>query len=91
MTHEPLSREALEQQVIAIIRKKKKLGDGIVGPDSTFAELGIDSLDGMDLLFEFEDTYNLSIPDETAQQMRSVRQVVDSLRAAIAHSSSRAS
>lgn len=87
MTQEPVSRDALEQQVMAIIRRKKKLDEAAVGPDSTFAELGIDSLDGMDLLFEFEDTYNLSIPDETAQQMRSVRQVVDSLLVAMSQSS----
>jgi acyl carrier protein len=76
--------DTLEQKVIELIAQKKHVPPESVTLDSTFAELGIDSLDGMDLLFTFEETFKLSIPDEVAQQMKSVRQVTEALRAALA-------
>ena len=76
--------DSLEQKVIELIAQKKRLPSESVTLDSTFVELGIDSLDGMDLLFTFEETFKLSIPDDVAQQMKNVRQVTDALRAAVA-------
>lgn len=76
--------DSLDQKVIELIAQKKKLPPESVTLDSTFVELGIDSLDGMDLLFTFEETFKLSVPDEVAQQMKTVRQVTEALRAALA-------
>jgi acyl carrier protein len=76
--------DSLEQKVIELIAQKKHLPPESVTLDSSFVELGIDSLDGMDLLFTFEETFKLSVPDEVAQQMKSVRQVTEALRAALA-------
>jgi acyl carrier protein len=77
--------DSLEQKVIELIAQKKRVPPESITLDSTFLELGIDSLDGMDLLFTFEETFKLSIPDEVAQQMRSVRQITEALRAALAN------
>jgi acyl carrier protein len=74
----------LERQVIDIIAQKKRLPADRITLDSTFLDLGIDSLDGMDLLFAFEDTFNISIPDNIAQQMKTVRQVTEGLRSVMA-------
>jgi acyl carrier protein len=76
--------DPLEQTVIELIAQKKRIPAESITLDSTFLELGIDSLDGMDLLFTFEESFKLTIPDESAQQMKSVRQVADALRAALA-------
>ncbi len=76
--------DPIEQQVIAIVAEKKRLPPDAVTLDSTFYDLGIDSLDGMDLLFTFEDTFAVSIPDEVAHQMKSVRQATDGLRQVLA-------
>ncbi len=46
---------------------------------TTFAELGIDSLDGVNIMFALEEEFKIDIPDAVAQNMRSVRQVVDGL------------
>jgi acyl carrier protein len=72
--------DTLEQQVIAIIAKKKKADPGSITPATTFEQLGIDSLDAADLLFTFEDTFGIVIPDDAAQSMRSVGQIVEGLR-----------
>lgn len=76
----------LERTVIELIAKKKKLDPSQVTLDATFQELGIDSLDGMDLLFTFEDTFNISVPDDAAQQMKTVRDVTEGLRKVLAGS-----
>jgi acyl carrier protein len=70
----------LERQVIELIARKKKLDPATISVDSTFEQLGVDSLDAADLLFTFEDTFKIVVPDEAAQSMKSVGQVVDGLR-----------
>ena len=69
----------IEDKVIEIITREQHLEPGLVKPDSTFAELGIDSLDGVNILFALEQEFKIDIPDSIAQNMRSVSQVVDAL------------
>ncbi len=69
----------VSEKVIEIINREQHLEPGKVTIDSTFAELGIDSLDGVNILFALEEEFKIDIPDTVAQNMRSVRQVVDSL------------
>ena len=67
------------QKVIEIIAREQHLDPSKVTLHSTFAELGIDSLDGVNILFALEEEFKLDIPDSVAQNMKTVRQVVDSL------------
>lgn len=66
-------------KVIETIEREQHLEPGKVTVDSTFAELGIDSLDGVNILFALEEEFKIDIPDAIAQNMKSVRQVVDGL------------
>lgn len=66
-------------KVIEVITREQHLQPGAVTLDSTFAELGIDSLDGVNILFALEEEFKLDVPDAVAQNMKTVRQVVDSL------------
>jgi acyl carrier protein len=76
--------ESIESQVITLIAKKKKLDPAAISVDSTFEQLGVDSLDAADLLFTFEDTFGIVVPDDAAQSMKSVRDVVDGVRRLVA-------
>jgi acyl carrier protein len=69
----------VENKVLEVITREQHLEAGVVKPDSTFAELGIDSLDGVNILFALEEEFKIDIPDSVAQNMKSVQQVVDSL------------
>ncbi len=69
----------VEEKVVEVIIREQHLDPGVVKPESTFAELGIDSLDGVNILFALEEEFKIDIPDSVAQNMKSVRQVVDSL------------
>ena len=74
----------LAQRVIDLIARKKKLDPTTVTLDSTFEQLGVDSLDAADLLFAFEDDFKIVVPDEVATSMKNVKQVVDGLRQLLA-------
>ncbi len=74
----------LEDKVIEIITRVQKLEPGKVTAGSTFEELGIDSLDGVNLLFAFEEEFNINIPEHVAREMKSVRQVVEGLQTVLA-------
>jgi acyl carrier protein len=69
----------VEAKVIEIIVREQHLDPEAVTINSTFEELGIDSLDGVNILFALEEEFKIDVPDAIAQNMRSVRQVVDSL------------
>ena len=83
LTHDP-EDPAFERAVIEIIARKKKIDPALITQQSTFQELGIDSLDGIDLVFTFEDEFNINIPDQVVQKMKSVGQVIDALREVLA-------
>ncbi len=65
--------------MIAIAAVSKKPIDD-VNLDSTFGELGIDSLNGYHLLCELEESLGIVIPDEDARDLRSVGDVVEKIR-----------
>jgi acyl carrier protein len=47
--------------------------------DSSFEELGMDSLDGMALLNDLESSFGINIPNEQVFKIKSVREVVENL------------
>jgi acyl carrier protein len=74
-----MSNEELTERVRGIIAASQHLPQEKVTADSTFEELGIDSLDGINILFAVESEFNINIPDDAAQSIRSVRDVVDGI------------
>src|SRR5262245_19377963 len=87
-SHLDPSDPAFERRIVDIIAKKKKIDPAVISQASTFQELGIDSLDGIDPVFTFEDELNISIPDHVVQKMKSVGQVTEALREVLAKRSS---
>jgi acyl carrier protein len=76
----PVMSDPLAEKVMALIAAIKRIPREQVSLDSSFEELAMDSLDNMNLLFEVEGAFNISIPDEEARSIRTVRQVVDGVR-----------
>ncbi len=72
--------EEVVQKVIAVIARKKKLDPATITADSTFEQLGLDSLDAADLLFTFEDTFGIVVPDDVALSMKTVGQVATAVQ-----------
>src|SRR5580693_6027408 len=67
--------DELKSRVITVIAKTQRIPPETVSIDSTFEELKIDSLDGINLIFALESEFNVDIPDEDARAIRSVRQM----------------
>ncbi len=71
--------DTVAETVIAVIAKTKKVPPETVSMDSSLEELKIDSLDGLNMFFELEEALDVTIPDDKAKTMRSVRQIVEEL------------
>jgi acyl carrier protein len=69
----------LTSKVIAVIAKSQRIPVEGITIDSTFEELKIDSLDGINIVFELENQFDISIPDEGAQNLRSIRETVEGI------------
>jgi acyl carrier protein len=70
----------LATKVIQVIAETQRIPIDLISPDSTFEQLRIDSLDGINIIFALENAFDVSIPDEGVQNMRSVEQVVEGVR-----------
>jgi len=65
--------------VVGSISRIKKIAPETVRLESTFEELRMDSLDGLDLLYELEEAFDLTISDDRARSLRSVRSIVEEI------------
>jgi acyl carrier protein len=72
--------EDLAERVMGVIASTQHIEPEKISIDSTFQELNIDSLDGINILFAIENEFNISIPDEAARNIRTVREMVDGVR-----------
>ena len=69
------SEQQVVERVIAVIEQTMKYETGRVKPESTFEELAIDSLDGINVAFALESEFDLNIPDDSLPKMRSVKDI----------------
>jgi acyl carrier protein len=76
--------DTVAEKVIAAIAKTKKIPVESITLDSGLEELRIDSLDGLNLFFDLEEAFDISIPDDQARNLRTVREIVESLDRLIA-------
>ena len=76
--------DELEKKVLEIIAQQKRIPVDQVTIDSTFAELGLDSLDAVNILFELEGAFDINISDDKARQIKSVHEMVAGVRTLVA-------
>ncbi|MEX2641474.1 MAG: acyl carrier protein [Balneolales bacterium] len=71
----------IEAQVKAIIADKLGVDESEVTTDANFTnDLGADSLDTVELIMEFEKEFDISIPDEDAENIATVKNAVEYLK-----------
>jgi acyl carrier protein len=68
------------QTVLAAIAEVKHVSPEEIPLDASLADLGLDSLDTVTMLFELETRLDISIPDDAAKSVRTVQDVVDGVR-----------
>jgi len=67
----------IEERVIEIVCEQMGASrDKITNETSFIQDLGADSLDTVELVMEFEDEFDLNIPDEDAEKIQTVGQAI---------------
>lgn len=78
--------EQLTQRVLSVIAATQRISPETVTIDKSFQELGIDSMDGINILFALENEFDITIPDEQAKQIRSIREMVQGIQKLVSES-----
>ena len=73
--------EQTAQRVVEVIANTQKIEKNKVTLDSTFEELQIDSLDGLNIVFALENEFDIDIPDDQAKELSTVRQAAERIHA----------
>lgn len=71
--------EDTQKKVIDIIADKLSTPAENIKLDATFKDLGADSLDIVEIIMSFEETFGIEIPDENAEKISTVQQAIDLL------------
>ena len=76
--------DELIQRVIRIIAATKRIPAESVTIESDFAQLGIDSMDAVEILFAMENEFDVSIPDDEVRSVRGIRQMCEGVERLLA-------
>ena len=76
--------DELAARTIRVIAKTQHLPPESITIEQSFAELKFDSLDGMNIMFAIENEFDISIPDEQAVQIKTVREMVEGIEKLVA-------
>jgi acyl carrier protein len=76
--------DELIERVRKVMATSKRIPEETVTIDSSFEELGIDSMDAVEILFALENEFDINIPDEEVKSVRNVRQMVEGVERLLA-------
>ena len=69
---------SIEDKIISIIAEKLNLSKDQVKPEASFVDdLGADSLDLVELVMAMEEEFGMEVPDEDAEKLRTVKDVIE--------------
>ena len=73
----------VEAKVIEIVSEQMGVDRGEITRETSFTnDLNADSLDTVELVMEFEDEFETSIPDDKAEQIKTVGQAITFIKEA---------
>lgn len=73
---------SVDERVKQIIVEQLGVEESEVTPNASFVDdLGADSLDTVELVMAFEEAFEIEIPDEDAEKIRTVKDAVDYINA----------
>ncbi len=69
---------SVDEKVKQIIVEQLGVDEGEVTPNASFVDdLGADSLDTVELVMAFEEAFDIEIPDEDAEKIRTVQDAIN--------------
>lgn len=73
------------EKITELIVSKRGIPAEKIQLESSFEELGMDSLDAVELLADLEEAFDVSIPNSELQNFKTIRQAVEGLEKVISH------
>jgi acyl carrier protein len=79
-----MTEQELKDKIIGVIAEKLGVSAEACKPEAAFVDdLGADSLDQVELVMALEDVFDLEIPDEEAEKLKTVQAVFDYVQSKI--------
>lgn len=76
-----MTEQEIEAKVIEIVAKQMGADKANISRATNFVtDLNADSLDTVELVMEFEDQFDTTIPDEQAEKIQTVGQAIDYIK-----------
>lgn len=76
-----MDEAAIEEKVVAIVAEQMGVDKSELNRDTHFInDLNADSLDTVELVMEFEDEFETSIPDDQAEKIQTVGQAIEFIK-----------
>jgi acyl carrier protein len=72
------------QRIRTVVANSQRIPVEKVTIESTFQELGIDSMDAVNILFGLESEFDINIPDDEVKDIRTVRQMAEGVEKLVA-------
>ncbi|CUM64393.1 uncharacterized protein PRCAT00001995001 [Priceomyces carsonii] len=74
-----LTRDIAKERILELLEGYDKIGDSkeITEKSSYSQDLGLDSLDVVEIVMEVEHEFNIQIPDQEADNLKTVGQTID--------------
>jgi len=71
---------SIREKVYEIIERKLSVNPEQITPAASFTDdLGADSLDTVELVMDLEEVFNITIPEEDQEKLRTVQDAIDYL------------
>jgi acyl carrier protein len=73
--------QAIEEKVIQIVAEQMSVDKAEITRSTSFVnDLNADSLDTVELVMELEDEFDLTIPDDAAEKLKTVGEAIDYIK-----------
>lgn len=73
----------IARKVVRLVAEAAKVPPERISPESTFADLGVDSLVAIGIIGDLEEAYGIVVPNEEAVRIRTVGEAIVSLERAL--------
>jgi acyl carrier protein len=71
--------EVIFNKIATLLSSKKGINKELISIEQSFEDLGLDSLDAVELISNLEDEFNVTLPNIELQQIKTIRQAVEGI------------
>jgi acyl carrier protein len=72
--------EIIFNKIATLLSSKKGINKELISIEQSFEDLGLDSLDAVELISDLEDEFNVTLPNIELQQIKTIRQAVEGIK-----------